>query len=44
MQIASINVTAQNTDQMIEILKQGLPTDVFDNLKKHLNISEELFK
>jgi putative toxin-antitoxin system antitoxin component (TIGR02293 family) len=39
MQIRSINLKVETTDQMISCLKQGLPTDSFDQLRKRLNIS-----
>ena len=42
MQIHSIDVKADNTDQLIAQLKEGLSTASFDMLKQHLNISENV--
>ncbi len=42
MQIHSIDLKAENTDQLITQLKKGLSTDSFDMLKEHLNISDNL--
>ena len=42
MQIHSIDVKADNTDQLITQLKKGLSTASFDMLKQHLNISENV--
>lgn len=39
MQIHSLNLKAETTEQMISQLKQGLPADSFDRLCKRLNIS-----
>jgi len=40
MQIHSLNLKAETTDQMIAQLKQGLPADSFDQLGRRLNISD----
>ena len=40
MQIDAIAIQAENTDQLISQLKQGLPTDAFDKLKERLNITD----
>jgi putative toxin-antitoxin system antitoxin component (TIGR02293 family) len=40
MQIDAIAIQAENTDQLISQLKQGLPTDAFDMLKERLNITD----
>ena len=40
MHIHSIDVTAENTDQLISQLKKGLSTDSIDKLKERLNISD----
>jgi putative toxin-antitoxin system antitoxin component (TIGR02293 family) len=42
MQIDSIAIQAENTDQLISQLKQGLPTDAFDMLKERLNITDNV--
>ena len=40
MQIDAIAIQAENTDQLISQLKQGLSTDAFDMLKERLNITD----
>lgn len=40
MYIDAIAIQAENTDQLISQLKQGLSTDAFDMLKEHLNITD----
>jgi putative toxin-antitoxin system antitoxin component (TIGR02293 family) len=40
MQIDAIAIQAENTDQLIYQLKQGLSTDAFDMLKERLNITD----
>lgn len=42
MQIHSIDVKAENTDQLIAQLKKGLSTESFDRLKDRLNISDNV--
>lgn len=40
MQVHSLKLKAQTTDQMISQLKEGLPTDSFDRLREQLNVSD----
>lgn len=40
MLVHSIDVTADNIDQLISQLKEGFSTDAFDMLKERLNISD----
>jgi putative toxin-antitoxin system antitoxin component (TIGR02293 family) len=40
MQVHSLKLKAQTTDQMISQLKQGLPADAFDRLREQLNVSD----
>ena len=42
MQVHAIDLKADNTDQMISLLKQGLSTDSFDKLKQRLNVSDNV--
>lgn len=42
MHILSIDVKADNIDQLISQLKEGLSTDSFDKLKRRLNISDNV--
>ena len=42
MQIHSLNIQVDNTDQLITKLKEGLSTDSFDRLKERLNISDNM--
>ena len=42
MQINAIDVKAENIDQLIAQLKEGLSTDAFDKLKQRLNISDHV--
>jgi putative toxin-antitoxin system antitoxin component (TIGR02293 family) len=40
MQIASLDIKTETTDQMIQRLKEGFPPESFDMLRKRLNISD----
>ena len=40
MQVDALDINTESTDQLISLLKEGLPTDLFDKLKNRLNISE----
>jgi putative toxin-antitoxin system antitoxin component (TIGR02293 family) len=40
MQIRSLDLKTETTDQMISKLKRGLPADSFDRLRQRLNISD----
>lgn len=40
MQVPSLNIKTDTTDQMIEHLKQGLPATSFDRLRQRLNITD----
>ncbi len=40
MQVHSIGVDAETTDQMITLLKKGFPANVFDKLRQKLNVSD----
>ncbi len=40
MQVQSLNIKAETTDHMIARLKQGLPAESFDQLRRRLNISD----
>ncbi len=40
MQVQSLNIKAETTDHVIARLKQGLPADSFDQLRRSLNISD----
>jgi putative toxin-antitoxin system antitoxin component (TIGR02293 family) len=42
MQIHSIDVKAENIDQLISQLKKGFSTESFDRLKDRLNISDNV--
>ena len=42
MNVSSIGIQTQNIDEMIVILKQGLPADAFDRLRDRLNVSDNL--
>ncbi|MDA8138096.1 MAG: DUF2384 domain-containing protein [Desulfobacteraceae bacterium] len=40
MQIHSLNLKTETTDQMIAQLRAGLPTDSFDQLRQGLNLTD----
>ncbi len=40
MQLNSIDLKVETTDQLITKLKQGLPVNSFDQLRKSLNVSD----
>lgn len=40
MQVDALDIKTESTDQLISLLKEGLPTDLFDKLKNRLNISD----
>jgi hypothetical protein len=42
MNVSSIGIQTKNIDEMIVILKQGLPADVFDKLRDRLKVSDNL--
>ena len=42
MNISSIGIRTKNIDEMIVILKQGLPADAFDKLRDRLKVSDNL--
>jgi len=42
MNVSSIGIQTKNTDEMIVILKQGLPADAFDKLRDRLKVSDNL--
>ena len=42
MNVSSIGIQTQNIDEMIVILKQGLPADAFDKLRDRLKVSDNL--
>ena len=42
MNVSSIGIQTKNIDEMIVILKQGLPTDAFDKLRDRLHVSDNL--
>ena len=42
MNVSSIGIQTQNVDEMIVILKQGLPADAFDRLRDRLKVSDNL--
>ncbi len=40
MQVDALDIKTESTDQLISLLKAGLPTDLFDKLRNRLNISD----
>ncbi len=42
MNVSSIGIQTKNIDEMIGILKQGLPADAFDKLRDRLKVSDNL--
>jgi putative toxin-antitoxin system antitoxin component (TIGR02293 family) len=42
MNVGSIGIQTKSTDDMIIILKQGLPADAFDKLRDRLKVSDNL--
>jgi len=42
MNVSSIGIQTKSTDDMIIILKQGLPADAFDKLRDRLKVSDNL--
>ena len=42
MNVSSIGIQTKNIDEMIVILKQGLPADAFDKLRDRLKVSDNL--
>ncbi len=40
MHVLSLNIKTDTTDQMIDRLKEGLPAESFDRLRRRLNISD----
>ena len=42
MNVSSIGIQTKNIDDMIVILKQGLPADAFDKLRDRLKVSDHL--
>jgi putative toxin-antitoxin system antitoxin component (TIGR02293 family) len=42
MNVSSIGIQTKNVEEMIVILKQGLPVDAFDNLRDRLKVSDNL--
>ena len=42
MNVSSIGIQTQNIEEMIVILKQGLPADAFDKLRDRLKVSDNL--
>ena len=42
MNVSSIGIQTKNIDDMIVILKQGLPAEAFDKLRDRLHVSDNL--
>ena len=42
MNVSSIGIQTKNIDDMIVILKQGLPAETFDKLRDRLKVSDHL--
>jgi len=42
MNIESIGLQAENINELIGVLKQGIPANSFDKLRKRLNVSDNL--
>ncbi|MCP4626739.1 MAG: hypothetical protein GY850_25015 [bacterium] len=42
MHVESIGLQTDNINELIGVLKQGIPADSFDKLRKRLNVSDNL--